>query len=98
MSDEEEELGIEKPSKFKRFLSFLGLIPVYFYRGAIKPMIGSSCLFTPTCSEYAIIAIKRHGVFRGWWLATRRILRCNPFNRVGFGPDPVPPKRIKKKV
>ena len=48
----------------------------------------SMCRFQPTCSEYAIIAISRYGFLKGWYLAIRRILRCNPFG--GSGYDPVP--------
>ena len=48
----------------------------------------SMCRFQPTCSEYAITAISRYGFFKGWYLAIKRILRCNPFG--GSGYDPVP--------
>lgn len=48
------------------------------------------CRFQPTCSEYAIIAISRYGFFKGWYLAIKRILKCNPFG--GSGYDPVPKK------
>lgn len=73
------------------FLKMLGavmLIPVYFYRICISPLLPPSCRFTPTCSEYAVIAIKRHGPFKGLWLAVKRILRCRPGG--GSGYDPVP--------
>lgn len=48
-----------------------------------------ACRFSPTCSEYGIKAVERHGVFRGGWLTFKRILRCNPFHASGI--DPVPP-------
>ena len=48
----------------------------------------SMCRFQPTCSEYAITAISRYGFLKGWYLAIKRILRCNPFG--GSGYDPVP--------
>ena len=67
----------------KKILSYLLLLPVYFYRGYL-----SSCRFVPTCSEYAIEAIKKHGPFKGLYLAVRRILRCHPWG--GSGYDPVP--------
>ncbi len=51
-------------------------------------MLPPSCRYTPTCSEYAIEAIKKHGPFKGLWLATKRILRCHPWG--GHGYDPVP--------
>ena len=65
----------------KKILSYLLLLPVYFYRGYISPMTPPSCRFVPTCSEYAIEAIKKHGPFKGLYLAVRRILRCHPWAR-----------------
>ncbi len=59
-----------------------------FYRYAISPMLGRNCRFHPTCSEYAIEAVQRHGEMRGGWLALKRVGRCHPFNPGGY--DPVP--------
>lgn len=64
------------------------LLPIYFYRAAISPMLPPTCRFTPTCSEYAIEALKKHGPLRGLWLTLRRLLRCHPWG--GSGYDPVP--------
>ncbi len=61
---------------------------VRLYRVAISPWLGSNCRFQPTCSAYAIEALQRHGVFRGGWLAVRRIARCHPWGGCGY--DPVP--------
>lgn len=72
----------------KEFLTKLFLLPVYFYKAAISPHTPASCRFTPTCSEYAIQAIRKYGPLKGTWLATKRILRCNPWG--GSGYDPVP--------
>jgi len=58
------------------------------YKFAISPLFPPSCRYVPSCSEYAIEAIDRHGVIRGSALALWRLLRCNPFVRGGF--DPVP--------
>lgn len=66
----------------------LGLIN--FYKFCISPLIPSQCRFLPTCSNYAIQAIKEHGVIKGSLLAFKRILRCNPKSKF-FGLDPVPP-------
>ncbi len=61
---------------------------VRFYRAAISPALPISCRYLPTCSEYCIEAIERHGAVRGTWLAMRRIGRCHPFHAGGY--DPVP--------
>ncbi|WP_295729972.1 membrane protein insertion efficiency factor YidD [uncultured Muribaculum sp.] len=72
----------------KRIIGQLLILPILFYRGAISPHFPPSCRFTPTCSEYAIEAIRRHGPLRGLWLTLRRIVRCHPWG--GSGYDPVP--------
>ncbi|MDE8034437.1 membrane protein insertion efficiency factor YidD [Actinobacillus equuli subsp. equuli] len=64
------------------------LLPIYFYRYCISPLIGPRCRFYPTCSTYAVEAIKRHGALKGGWLATKRIARCHPWSE--GGEDPVP--------
>ncbi|MDO5061595.1 MAG: membrane protein insertion efficiency factor YidD [Peptostreptococcaceae bacterium] len=61
---------------------------IRFYQTAISPIKGPTCRFQPTCSSYAIEAIKKYGAFKGSYLAVRRILRCHPFNEGGY--DPVP--------
>ncbi|MBR2162133.1 MAG: membrane protein insertion efficiency factor YidD, partial [Bacteroidaceae bacterium] len=53
------------------FLAWLLLLPIYFYQRFISPLIGPSCRFTPTCSQYAVEAIKKHGPFKGLYLAIR---------------------------
>ena len=58
------------------------------YRRYISPLLPDSCIYSPTCSEYALEAIKKYGAAKGGWLAFLRILRCNPFCRGGH--DPVP--------
>lgn len=59
------------------------------YRAVVSPLYGPTCRFYPSCSEYALIAVERYGVFHGGWLAGRRLLRCHPWNPGGV--DPVPP-------
>ncbi len=59
-----------------------------FYQGAISPYLGPSCRFQPTCSQYGIDAIKKHGVLKGGWLTLRRFTSCHPWGGSGF--DPVP--------
>lgn len=75
-------------SSLRRGLTFVLLLPIYFYRAAISPLTPPSCRFTPSCSAYAVEALKKHGPVRGLWLTMRRILRCHPWG--GHGHDPVP--------
>ena len=65
-------------------------MPIHFYRRCVSPMFPPSCRYVPTCSEYALEALRRHGVGKGTLLATKRILRCHPWG--GSGYDPVPPR------
>lgn len=58
------------------------------YRVAISPLFPPQCRFTPTCSAYALTSIDRYGVFKGGWMALKRIARCHPWNPGGH--DPVP--------
>lgn len=70
----------------------LVLAPLAFYRRFLSPLKPvPSCRFHPTCSSYAVDAVRLHGVLRGTWLATARVLRCHPWHPGGF--DPVPPPR-----
>ena len=64
------------------------ILPVRFYQKFISPLTPPSCRVTPTCSQYAVEALRKHGPVKGLWLAIRRILRCHPWG--GSGCDPVP--------
>ena len=66
----------------------LGLVALY--RVTISPWLGANCRFEPSCSAYAMEALRVHGAFRGTWLTIRRIGRCHPWG--GSGYDPVPDK------
>lgn len=61
---------------------------IRLYQIFLSPVFGRCCRFEPTCSEYAIESVRKHGSLRGSWLAIRRILRCHPFSKCGC--DPVP--------
>ena len=63
---------------------------IRLYQWVISPFIGSCCRFEPSCSEYAIEALRVHGIFKGSWLALKRVSRCNPLAECGY--DPVPEK------
>lgn len=58
------------------------------YQRLLSPLLPPSCRFYPSCSQYALEAVTRHGALKGGWLAARRLARCHPFNPGGF--DPVP--------
>jgi putative membrane protein insertion efficiency factor len=66
--------------------------PIRFYRAVLSPLLPSVCRFTPSCSVYALEALKVHGPFKGSWLTIRRLSRCHPITWLGgsSGFDPVP--------
>jgi uncharacterized protein len=65
---------------------FIGVIKIYQY--TISPLLGASCRYTPTCSQYGIEAFKKHGALKGGYLTVKRVLSCHPWG--GHGHDPVP--------
>ncbi len=71
-----------------KLLSFVLVIPIKLYQILISPLIGPNCRYHPTCSQYSIEAINKHGPFKGTWLAIKRISSCHPWG--GSGHDPVP--------
>ena len=72
----------------KNLLTALLIAPIRFYQRFISPLMPPACRFTPTCSQYAVEALRKHGPVKGLYLAARRILRCHPWG--GSGYDPVP--------
>jgi putative membrane protein insertion efficiency factor len=64
---------------------------VVAYQWTLRPILGCNCRFHPSCSEFALDALKSHGAIRGGIMSAGRILRCNPWNPGGY--DPVPPPR-----
>ena len=69
------------------FVKFFSLL-IRFYQVFISPLFPPCCRYTPTCSQYALEALKKHGPVKGLYLSVRRILRCNPLHEGGY--DPVP--------
>jgi uncharacterized protein len=76
------------PNALSRLLAWPLLLLVQIYRFTISPLLGANCRFSPTCSAYAIEALRKHGAFHGTAMAARRIARCHPWG--GSGYDPVP--------
>ncbi len=72
----------------------LAVLPIRGYQLLISPLLGAHCKYHPSCSEYAVQAVRRFGILRGLVLAGWRLLRCNPFSRGGF--DPVDAQRLFK--
>jgi putative membrane protein insertion efficiency factor len=70
-------------------LARLLVVPIEGYRRLVSPFLGQRCRFAPSCSSYAVDALRAHGAARGLWLSVCRVARCHPWNP--GGPDPVPP-------
>jgi putative membrane protein insertion efficiency factor len=86
---------------FEKILRFLLELPrllasllILCYQRFISPLTPPTCRYLPTCSNYALEAVKVHGLFKGFFLASWRILRCNPWSRGGY--DPVPPRKAEE--
>jgi len=69
--------------------SLVLLIPIWIYQKLISPFLPATCRYSPTCSAYAVEAIKKHGPIYGFYLSARRILSCHPWSKKS-GYDPVP--------
>ena len=77
-----------KDGWLKQILIFPFVFLIKFYQVCVSPFTPPACRFTPTCSQYALEAFRKHGPFKGLYLSVRRILRCHPWG--GSGYDPVP--------
>lgn len=71
-----------------KLLSLPLILMVRLYQYTISPLLPGACRYSPSCSEYGLQALRRHGAFKGGWLTLRRFLSCNPWG--GHGHDPVP--------
>ncbi|MFI3318646.1 MAG: membrane protein insertion efficiency factor YidD [Rikenellaceae bacterium] len=76
------------PSRVRKACAMPLILLVRLYQRCISPLTPPSCRFVPTCSEYALTALRRYGAIKGGWLALKRIARCHPWG--GSGYDPVP--------
>lgn len=77
-----------KRSRLGRMVNGLLLAFIRVYQYVLSPLLPNSCRFLPTCSQYGVQALQKHGPLKGFWLTTKRILRCHPWG--GSGYDPVP--------
>ena len=66
--------------------SWLLIVAVRLYQIFLSPVLGRQCRFTPTCSQYFILAVQKHGAVRGAWRGVLRICRCQPFHPGGYDP------------
>lgn len=78
-----------------QLFKWLLILPIRIYQIFLSPLLGKNCRYTPTCSHYTIEAIKEWGIFRGSWMAVKRIVSCNPWG--GSGYDPVPKRKHQEK-
>jgi uncharacterized protein len=70
------------------------VVPILWYQRFLSPLLGARCRFAPSCSQYAVEALRAHGAARGLWLAVRRLARCHPFNPGGYDPVPARPQGV----
>ncbi|RYE31236.1 MAG: membrane protein insertion efficiency factor YidD [Sphingobacteriaceae bacterium] len=75
-------------SFLRKIISAFFILIIRLYQFLLSPILGASCRFTPTCSQYGLEAIRKYGPFKGGWLTLKRIGRCHPWGK--HGPDPVP--------
>ncbi len=75
---------------FNKIITFPLVIIIKFYQWFISPLLPKNCRYEPTCSHYMVEALQFHGIFKGFYLGVKRILRCHPWGGEGY--DPVPPK------
>lgn len=86
--------GAVRSSPHRRLVREIALVPVVIYQRVISPALPRRCKYEPTCSAYAVQAVREYGILRGLVLAAWRLLRCNPFSHGGY--DPVQAQRLFK--
>lgn len=81
--------GRAGPSVVARVAAWPLIVLVKVYQFTLSPFIGRQCRFSPTCSWYALEALRTHGGFRGAWMTVKRVGRCHPLSKGGYDPVPV---------
>ncbi|UZJ41434.1 membrane protein insertion efficiency factor YidD [Prosthecochloris sp. SCSIO W1101] len=82
---------------FWKIINQVPILLIKFYRLYISPLLGPSCRFYPTCSNYALEAFRTHNFFYALWLTVWRVMRCNPFSKGGYDPVPLSGEKLKSK-
>ena len=72
----------------KKMLAYPFILLVRFYQKVISPLTPATCRYSPTCSQYTLVALQKHGIFKGGWLSVKRIISCNPWGGSGYNPVP----------
>lgn len=86
------EKNCQRSFVIKHLFIQMVLLPLYIYRYTISPLLGQHCRFYPSCSVYSIAAIQKHGIIRGLFLTTKRLLKCHPWHPGGIDVIPAPKK------
>ena len=89
-----QESPRRSPARRGRVIRSIAVAPIVLYRYLVSPLIPRRCKYEPTCSSYALEAIRQYGILRGFVLAGWRLLRCNPWSYGGY--DPVEAQRVFK--
>lgn len=79
----------KNPGLSRRAATLLPILLIRLYQLTLARFLGGQCRFHPTCSEYAIAALREWGLLRGLWLTSKRLARCNPFSKGGYDPVPI---------
>ncbi|MCC5924172.1 MAG: membrane protein insertion efficiency factor YidD [Crocinitomicaceae bacterium] len=80
----------------RKGIVWIFVLPIKLYQWLISPLLGQNCRHEPTCSHYAVEAIKIWGPFKGIWLGIKRISKCHPWGTFGYDPVPEKKNKIKK--
>jgi uncharacterized protein len=84
--------GAMNGNSIRKIINAVPILLIRFYQTFLSPLLGPSCRYQPTCSNYALEAFRQHNLLFASWLTIWRVLRCNPFSKGGY--DPVPPAKM----